>query len=547
MHLPLPRTRPAPDLTAPAATNGRPAAARRLPARSLGLHRRTLFVLVCFTTIVWRSLVMPADPDVFIHLAAGRWIAEHGRIPFTDPFTSASQGRPWIDHEWLPQIVMHVLYQAAGYRALVLLFTATILAACWIAYRSLLRRGVHEVVAAAIVAWAAILSSPLWGVRIQMLTFALASLYLAALLDYTEGRRRQLWLFVPLSLLWANLHGGFIVGLSLVGLFAAGTLGQALWGLLRRRGAPVQTPDARALLGRFAHLVAVGAACTAASLVNPNGLNLLLYPLTHYGGTANPSMKYIAEWQSPNFHEPLFLVFAAALAALAIVHPARARSSASGEAPPTASWPLNLCLAAFTVMALQSARHLPLFALAFAAVMGPRLDALAGGWLRRERLPEQPLFARLNLALFAGIIGLLLAQPLTQEGLQLGREPLLNPYPAGGVEHLLRTRPPGNLFNTYHWGGFLMLRLYPAQRPFIDGRADVHGPEVMDDYMRAAALQPGWREVLQRYGIGAVLIEKDSALAAALAEDPDWLRTYHGEVEEVFVRRSPLPAPGGPA
>lgn len=545
MHLPFPRTPPALDLPVPAGPTGRPLAARRLPALLRGLHRRTLFVLVCFVTIAWRSLVMPADPDAFLHLAAGRWIAAHGRIPATDPFTSASQGHPWIDHEWLPQVVMHVLYQLAGYRALVLLFTATILAACGMAYRSLRRRGVHEVIAAAVVAWAAILSSPLWGVRIQMLTFALAAAYLAALLDYTEGRRRRLWLFIPLSLLWANVHGGFIVGLLLIGLFAAGTLGQALWLLLRRHAAPAQTPDACTLLGRVAHLGAVGAACTAASLVNPNGLALLLYPLTHYGGTANPSMKYIAEWQSPNFHEPLFLVFAAALAALAIVPPAHPTTPNEGRL--SASWPLNLSLVVFTMMALQSARHLPLFALAFAAVMGPRLDVLASGWLRRERLPEQPLLARLNLALLAGIIGLLVVQPLTREGLQLGREPLLNPYPAGGVEHLLRTRPPGNLFNTYHWGGFLMLRLYPMQQPFIDGRADVHGPEVMDDYMRVATLQAGWREILRRYGINTVLIEKDSALATALADDPDWLRTYRGEVEEVFVRRSPLPPPGGPA
>ncbi len=545
MHLSLPQTRLAPDLPVPAASNGQAVTTRRLGALALGLHRRTLFVLVCFATITWRSLVMPTDPDVFIHLAAGRWITEHGRVPFTDPFTSASQGRPWIDHEWLPQVVMHALYQIAGYRALALLFTATILAACWIAYRSLRRRGVHEVVTAAVVAWAAILSSPLWGVRIQMLTFALASAYLAALLDYAEGRRRQLWFLVPLSLLWANLHGGFVVGLLLVGLFAAGTLGQVLRLLLRRQTAPAQTQDARALLSRFAHLVTVGTACTAASLVNPNGLDLLLYPLTHYGGTANPSMKYIAEWQSPNFHEPLFLAFAAALAALAIVPPAR--PTAPDESRPSASWPLNLCLVVFTMMALQSARHLPLFALAFAAVIGPRLDALANGWLQRERLPEQPLFARLNLALFAGIIGLLVAQSLTHEGLQLGREPLLTPYPAGGVDHLLRTRPPGNLFNTYHWGGFLMLRLYPAQRPFIDGRADVHGPDVMDAYMQIATLQPGWREALRRYGVNTVLIEKDSALAAALADDPEWLRTYRGEVEEVFVRRSPLLLSGGPA
>jgi hypothetical protein len=545
MHLPVPQAHTTPGSPAPLAVSGKPSTAvRPLPVLSVGLHRRTLFVLVCFATITWRSLVMPADPDVFIHLAAGRWIVEHGRIPYTDPFTSASQGRPWIDHEWLPQVLMYLLYQTAGYRALTLLFTAVILAACWIAYRSLRRRGVHEVVAAAVVAWAAILSSPLWGVRIQMLTFALASVYLAALLDYAEGRRRQLWLFVPLSLLWANLHGGFIVGLLLLGLFAAGTLGQALWLLLRRQTAPTQTQDARALLGRFAHLAAVGAACTAISLVNPNGLAMLLYPITHYGGTANPSMKYIAEWQSPNFHEPLFLVFAAALAALAIVPPPR--PTAPDEGRSSASWPLNLCLVVLTMMALQSARHLPLFALAFAAVTGPRLDVLAGGWLRRERLPESPLFARLNLALLVGIIGLLLTQPLTHEGLQLGREPRLNPYPAGGVEHLLRTRPPGNLFNTYHWGGFLMLRLYPVQQPFIDGRADVHGPEVMDEYMRVTTLQAGWRETLRRYGINTVLIEKDSALAAALAEDPDWLRTYRGEVEEVFVRRSILPPPGGP-
>jgi hypothetical protein len=311
-------------------------------------------------------------------------------------------------------------------------------------------------------------------------------------------------------------------------------------------GAADDAAAVRPLLARFRHLPIVGLASTLATLLNPSGIGALLYPISTYGGTGNPSMRYISEWQSPNFHQPFYLLFAVALVALGLVRPTSLAIAPNtpapyrdGEQPATsAAWPLTLCLAAFSFMALQSARHLPLFALVFAAVMGPRLDALVARILARERRPEPPRFARLNLAATTALLALLALGLVTRPGAQLGREPLLDHYPTGGVEHILSTGPAGNVFNTYHWGGFLVFRMYPARLPFVDGRADVHGQEIMDDYVKVVGLHPAWRDILQRYDIRVALLEKDSPLAVVLADDPAWERTYRGRVEEVFVRRA---------
>jgi hypothetical protein len=92
------------------------------------------------------------------------------------------------------------------------------------------------------------------------------------------------------------------------------------------------------------------------------------------------------------------------------------------------------------------------------------------------------------------------------------------------------------VFNYQPWGGYLIHEWYPERRVFIDGRMDMYGKTIVDDYLNAAAAKPQWADIFERWGIQTVLLPKDSPLAAVLRADPHWQRLFAGDVEEVFGR-----------
>ena len=94
------------------------------------------------------------------------------------------------------------------------------------------------------------------------------------------------------------------------------------------------------------------------------------------------------------------------------------------------------------------------------------------------------------------------------------------------------------MYNLYHWGGYLIWRLYPEQRVFIDGRADVYGDAFIDEYLQVYQLRENWREPLDRYRVSLAIIDKGSPLSTVLNESPDWERRYVDEKAAIFVKRA---------
>jgi hypothetical protein len=115
-------------------------------------------------------------------------------------------------------------------------------------------------------------------------------------------------------------------------------------------------------------------------------------------------------------------------------------------------------------------------------------------------------------------------------------EPSTAQVPVDGAAYLRDHTLPGNLFNQFEWGGYLIYANYPEQRVFIDGRPDMYGPRIFNDYVTVAELLPGWRDILNRYDVGVILVDRDGPLAAELSRDPQWNQLFVGPVERVFAR-----------
>lgn len=479
-----------------------------------GFHQRRLLVAGVFLAIFSFDLARPTDIDFWWHLKTGELIARTGTVPTADPFSYTAQGRPWVAHEWLWDLAVYGVYGLGGYALAALLSALVVTLTYALLYRLLRQLGANEFVAAALVTWAAVLALPSVGVRPRELTHLFLALYLSRLMLYREGRARHLWILPPTMALWVNAHGPFILGLGVLGIFVVG--GTADW-LLSRGKAP-------------RHLWVVGLATLAASFANPYGPRMLLYPVGYYLQGENPSLKNVTEFQSPNFHEPLYLALAASIVLLMLL----------GSAPGRLNLVDALLLIGFTAQTLVSVRHVAAYALVVAPLLAVRLrDRFR---LARELAPPRrsPRLAALNWLLLVAIVAVgcgYAARPDVAWRLQLGPEPSTRSLPVEGVRFVEERGLPGPVFNHQPWGGYLIYRWHPNRLVFVDGRVDMYGPDIVGEYRELADVRPGWRDVLERYGIRTILIGKDSALSTLLQADGGWERVFQGEVEDVFVRR----------
>ena len=486
---------------------------RQVAAVAGALHQRRLLVVALFFVIFSFDAARPTDIDFWWHLKTGELIARTGAVPTSDPFSYTALGRPWVAHEWLWELGVYWLYQLGGYRLAVLASALVVTLTYALLYRLLRQLGANEIVSGALVAWAAVLALTSVGVRPRELTHLFLMFYVSRLLLYREGRVRHLWHLPPVMALWVNVHGPFVLGLGVLALFVAG----AAWNWLFAGG---KAPR---------HLLLVGLATLAATFVNPAGPRMLLYPVSYYLQADNPSFSSVTEFQSPNFHEPVDLVFAASILVLMVLGSRRRQSLTD-----------VLLLVVFTLQTLVSIRHVAVYPLVVAPLLAVRLRdrfRLAG-----ELPPPRPSprLVALNWLLLCSLVALGIGYAARTNAaglLQLGVEPTTRGLPVAGARFIEDEHLPDPVFNHQTWGGYLIYRWYPTRRVFIDGRIDVYGSAIVDEYREVASIRPGWRDVLDKYGVRTVLDEKGSALSTLLLADGGWDLVFRGEVEDVFVRR----------
>jgi hypothetical protein len=264
-------------------------------SRQRGLDVRELFVLLFLAAIFAMSVRPTLDPDMWWHLETGQVILENG-IPRHDIFSYTVPDHEWITHEWLSEVIMWLGWDVAGLPGLIILFAAANTLTFWLIYRRC--RG-RPYLAAFVVLLAAIASSMVWGARPQMfnLLFTAAYIYLIeGVRQRTLSKRALLWLPL-LSMLWANLHSGYLLGIVLLGTYAVGDF-LAQW----RKQDETPSYDIVAWLGAMTVLSFLTAA------INPNGPALWIYPFYTLGSQAMQS--YIQEWHSPDFHQGIYWAFA---------------------------------------------------------------------------------------------------------------------------------------------------------------------------------------------------------------------------------------------
>jgi hypothetical protein len=486
----------------------------------MALSTRHLFAAVLFIALFAMTARNVTDPDFGWHLRTGEIILSTGSVPETDVFSLTAAGEPRIAHDWLVDAVMYLLFQGGGYFALVLFFG---LAATLTFILLYFRCAGRPYIAGFVVVLAAMAAAPFWGVRPQTISLLLTSIFLVILDRYgRSGAGRFLLWLVPLTLVWANSHGSFILGPVLILVYLAGDIAGRMIPARGLKGIAWQNP--RALFG-------ILILCVLVIAINPVGIALYRYPLE----TVNSSViqTYIQEWQSPDFHaleiQPFALMLILALVALGY----RGRRSGLVE---------TMLVIALAVASLRQARQISLFVLVAAPVIAAaarELLSLISPSLARSR-PSTSSRSRtaLNLVLLAAFA----VAALLRVGSVLADQPRAEQryYPVAAVDFILERNLSGPLLNRYDWGGYLIWKLYPRERVFIDGRSDLYGltgDRVVKQYFQSYLGSEGWREPLDAYKIRLALISPDAPLASLLNQEPEWKKVYEDEQAAIYSKQ----------
>ncbi len=398
------------------------------------LQTRRVFVAILALGLFAMAARNVTDPDVWWHLRTGQLILQNHGLFHTDPYSFTRFGAPWIDHEWLSQLLIFGVYELANWGGLIVLFGVVIAAAFMVVF---FRSAGRPYIAGVITLLGAFASAPSWGVRPQMLTLLLTSVLLL-MLERSYKRPGLLWLLVPLMLLWVNLHAGYALGIALIILFLLGDALDIAFGV---EDFALKGNSARA--ARFRTLILVIVACATVIVLNPYGTAMYAYPLATLRSQAMQS--YIGEWASPDFHQLKYLPVLAMIMATLVLPSLSPRRVSPRE--------LLLLLVA-TYAALRSVRHIPIYTL----IAIPILSALVDAWMQQRaaaktsktQTPITPAKAFFNALLLAGFMVFLLVRVHYVTNHQSEME--AKDFPAAAVSFIAAHHPPPPMLNHYNWG-----------------------------------------------------------------------------------------------
>ena len=490
---------------------------RRLHLPEIKL-RHLVYAVLIYCGIV--AAVWPRRTyDIWWHLAAGRWMVQNQQIPHEDPFTWSRQGEAWTAHEWAWELPMYALYSRWGHDGLMALRVLVGAVTCGLLAWLLLRKGATPLVAMAVGALAIFAARPLFNDRPQAATMPFFVAMLCLIEQSEQGKQRWLLIGAPLLMVaWVNIHGGFIYGPALLGLYA---LCKAPRWIMQWRGKQSLAPCPGMVLGAIALSVI---ACVA----NPNFIEGAVYPMEYVTGGHSWHKTFISEYKSPDFSGDVFAILGYLIVGATAVFAASSRRASL--------WEIAL-VSVFLYTALNWQRNAALFAFAVAPLLALQGTELMGR-IGLSRTREQPEERSPTVLYWAIVVALVVAAGMSlPTASQRAEERFGEDMPVESVQYIQETGLQGRMLNTYRWGGYLIWHLWPEHRVMIDGRADVMGRTLAADWQKAHKLLEGWEQVLDDYAIDWALVEENAPLVRGLEEHPDWRLAFEESSARLFVRK----------
>ena len=469
-----------------------------------------------------------ADTDLWGHIAFGRLFLQVGPVSH-DPYNYSAPGHLWTEHEWLSEVLMALAYNACGAVGLKLLkllcsaITVVMIAAAEA------ETGAPIPIQFAVLMVSAFALAPQMQFRPQLFTFAFLATLIALLARDNYRRPARLWLVVPMFGLWANLHGGFFVGIVAMGVYSGVVTAVDLAsGYSLRRGM---------------RLIAITIAGATATLLTPYGTGVWSTVISEL---RNPlTRKVIADWRplvaviSGQLHDPHSGI-AFTLAVVGIIAVLVASVAAS---PRDGDWALVAVAAVMAIAAFVAVRNMALAVIAAAAPVARHLALVARSkrartstdWNRGALTDQQ---GQRRFFIGGQILVVLLAIVLAAEsGLFSDEIPAAANYPVGAAAFMRTHELRGNVLTTFEWGQYMIWKTSPGSKVFIDARFDLAYPmSIVKEYIDFINGVPRGARLIDRYPHDYVLMPAGSVAYETMIARKDWRLIYHDGVAALFAR-----------
>jgi hypothetical protein len=484
-----------------------------------------VFISVFLSQIFFTTGGLLSDCDTGYHIRAGEYILNTHSIPTHDMFSFLSPPLPWVAHEWLPEIIMAGIHKISGLSGIVIFFSLLISIVYCFLFKILLSLKRNIIVAAFVIIFVIASSQIHWLARphIFSMLFILTWYYLLDAYQYSN-QRKILYFQIPLMLLWVNMHGGFILGLVLNGIYLFGNTVEFIFS---------SDPERNNHKGKVIFLGLISLACFIVSFANPFGYQIILFPFKLVSEKFIMSM--IGEYLSPNFHSLRAIPFEAFLLfTLAVFALSKER--------------LNmvelLLILLFLHMSLFSVRYIPLFGIIAAPIVTKHIEKNIEtsnrkfiNFLKKKSVAFSEIEASASDFGWPSMVLLVILLMSFSGQLMHNFDPEKKPVAASiflQQEHIT-----GNMFNNDEIGDYIIYRNYPMYKVFIDGRNDMYGVEILKEYDNVRKLEPGWEEILEKYNVTWIIYDSSSLLARYLMQNKDWRLIYADKVANIFLKNIP--------
>ena len=463
-------------------------------------------------------VLIPAVPDVDLwgHVRFGGDIVHARAIPALDPY-SFTADRAWINHEWLSEVAMYGAYAAAGPTGLTLLRLGLIAVMLSLVGWVSVRDGNPPARTLTYMAFAALLTYPRTEhIRPQLFSIVLFSALLVLIREYDRHPTVAPVLVAPLMAVWVNVHGGWLVGMGVFGLWAAAVALQ-----------PSSSWSTRRYLA-WAMIAAI-----TSTLLNPYGVRMWLF-LWHTVGVRRAD---ITEWLPVLRVEPgvAAMWFTTAAAALSALYTGASRAKWVPHPVPT------LLVAALGLLSFRVSRLDAFFCLVVFMLMAPRLGRASQSAPKPTTFFGTP-FGDASLA----AVAVLCAVVLKWHAITVINLSSANWLPEQNVVRYLRAHQVrGNMLTYFDWGEYAIWHLAPDVKVSMDGRREtVYSDRPIEGHLAVYQGRPGALEYIRRVHPDYVWLPKSLPVVSELQSTGEWTTTFEGPTSAVLARRSLRESPG---
>ncbi len=479
-----------------------------------------IFVLLLMLIYFGHFTSNKADYDLWGYLSFGRLFWKNNGFPYYDVFSYMPTKTIWVYHEWLTGVILFKVHQYTGMTGLQLLRYSVGLIMVWMVFRCAVKTG-SKPLAVFIVLFlvGGIVKFGFAPVRAQVFTylFYVLSIYL---LESTrkDGKWNRLWWLIPLQLIWCNMHGGFVAGLCIIGLYTLGETisGKKFW------------PYALVLTASF-----------LVTFLNPYGIQYWAYILQ----AITMPRPFIIEWFSvptalkyklfvgQNIFYIILILLSATL--LSWYHKKNVT--------------VIMILAITAFLGFMHIRHMIFFALSFGIFMPVIFTASWESFINNTEAINRWSGFRIPCLIFSFLfvayvitsstLTFVLGSPLDIKA-PLWQNNKTNHYPVKTIEYIKYHNLKGNILCDFNWGEYIMWNCHPDCLVGMDGRYEsVYPDQICNEYFDFYYGKTGWQLFLDKYPHDMIVVESDSIVYKLVKMQSNWKIALEDKGSALFIRK----------